>query len=167
MPKFKPARTLLIVLLTMTGAINTPHADQAHSESHEESHARPGRSPQTVDYALILPANLPHILRFAAEKSSALELSAEQLAEIRELVKAAPERVLKRLAQAEALEDEIARAVLEKGEKLADLQEKIAQLVALKRGATEAQINTLNRLQTLLTPRQFKMTVQFARQEAQ
>ena len=124
----------------------------AHAADEHEAHGKP----QTVDYALILPANLPHMLRTAMENANTLGLDSGQREVIRELIASAPLKVYSRLTQAEKLEVAIAREVLTQGQTLAEVQNRLDELVALKRGATEAQIATINRLQALMSLNQFR-----------
>lgn len=117
--------------------------------------------PQTVDYALILPANLPHLLRTSLDKAEVLGLNDAQRDVLRELMAEAPLKVFSRLSQAEKLEQAIARDLLDNAVPLADLQPRLDELVALKRGATEAQIATINRMQALLSREQFRELLKF------
>lgn len=117
--------------------------------------------PQTVDYALILPANLPHLLRTSLDKAEVLGLNDAQRDVLRELMAEAPLKVFSRLSQAEKLEQAIARDLLDNAVPLADLQPRLDELAALKRGATEAQIATINRMQALLSREQFRELLKF------
>ena len=117
--------------------------------------------PQTVDYALILPANLPHLLRTSLDKAEVLGLNDAQRDVLRELMAEAPLKVFSRLSQAEKLEQAIARDLLDNAVPLADLQARLDELAALKRGATEAQIATINRMQALLSREQFRELLKF------
>lgn len=125
-----------------------------------DDHA-PHQPPQTVDYALILPANLPHLLRTSLDRADALGLNDTQRAVLRELMAEAPLKVFSRLSQAEKLEQAIAREVLDNALPLTELQPRLDELVALKRGATEAQIATINRMQALLSKGQFRELLKF------
>lgn len=117
--------------------------------------------PQTVDYALILPANLPHLLRTSLDRAEVLGLNEAQRDVLRELMADAPLKVFSRLSQAEKLEQAIARDLLDNAVPLADLQPRLDELAALKRGATEAQIATINRMQALLSKVQFRELLKF------
>lgn len=114
------------------------------------------QQPQTVDYALILSANLPHLLRTSLDKAEVLGLNDAQRDVLRELMADAPLKVFSRLSQAEKLEQAIARDLLDNAVPLAELQPRLDELAALKRGATEAQIATINRMQALLSREQFR-----------
>lgn len=118
------------------------------------------RPAQTIDYALILPANLPHMLRSANEQAALLGLDDSQRQAVRELMAEAPLQVFSRLGQAEKLEQAIARDLLHKQFPLAELEPRLDQLAALKRAASTAQIATINRLQTLLSRSQFRQLLQ-------
>ena len=117
--------------------------------------------PQTVDYALILPANLPHLLRTSLDRAEVLGLNEAQRDVLRDLMADAPLKVFSRLSQAEKLEQAIARDLLDNAVPLADLQPRLDELAALKRGATEAQIATINRMQALLSKGQFRELLKF------
>lgn len=136
-----------LILLTVQPASADEHAQH--------------QPPQTVDYALILPANLPHLLRTSLDKAEVLGLNDAQRDVLRELMAEAPLKVFSRLSQAEKLEQAIARDLLDNAVPLADLQPRLDELVALKRGATEAQIATINRMQALLSREQFRELLKF------
>ncbi len=85
-----------------------------------------------------------------------LGLNEAQRDVLRELMADAPLKVFSRLSQAEKLEQAIARDLLDNAVPLADLQPRLDELAALKRGATEAQIATINRMQALLSKVQFR-----------
>jgi len=136
-----------LALLTAQPAVADDHA----------THLRP----QTVDYALILPANLPHLLRTSLDRAEVLGLNEAQRDVLRELMADAPLKVFSRLSQAEKLEQAIARDLLDNAVPLADLQPRLDELADLKRGATEAQIATINRMQALLSKVQFRELLKF------
>lgn len=125
----------------------TPAAGAAGHDGHTQ--------PETVDYALILPANLPHLLRLAADQADALGLDSTRREEVRRLMAQAPAQVFERLSRAERLEKEIAREVLLGSLSEADLQARLDALVHFKRSATEAQIRTIGRLRALMPPERF------------
>ena len=118
---------------------------------------------QTIDYALILPGNLPHLLRTSLDRADKLGLDASQRNVLRELMAEAPLKVFSRLSQAEKLEQGIARDILEHGQTLNELQARLDELAAVKRAATEAQIATINRMQSLLSDQQFRQLQKLAR----
>lgn len=131
-------------------------AQSASADDHAQH-----QPPQTVDYALILPANLPHLLRTSLDKAEVLGLNDAQRDVLRELMAEAPLKVFSRLSQAEKLEQAIARDLLDNAVPLADLQPRLDELAALKRSATEAQIATINRIQALLSREQFRELLKF------
>lgn len=137
-----------LALLTAQPAVADDHA----------THLRP----QTVDYALILPANLPHLLRTSLDRAETLGLNDAQRAALRELMAEAPLKVFSRLSQAEKMEQAIAREVLDNTVPLAELQSRLDALVALKRGATEAQIATIKRMQAVLGKGQFRALLKYS-----
>lgn len=140
--------TLGLALLTVQPALADDHATQPR--------------PQTVDYALILPANLPHLLRTSLDRAEALGLNDAQREVLRELMADVPLKVFSRLSQAEKLEQAIARDVLDNAMPLAEVQPRLDELSTLKRGATEAQITTINRIQALLSKGQFRELLKFS-----
>lgn len=125
----------------------------------DDDHGQHGRA-ETTDYALILPANLPHILRTANTEAVRLKLNESQHQAVREMVAEAPLKVFARLIQAEKLEKAIAASILFERARLPELQTRLDELASLKRQATEAQIATLNRLQGTLTPEQFRQLLE-------
>lgn len=131
-------------------------AQPASADDHAQH-----QPPQTVDYALILPASLPHLLRTSLDKAEVLGLNDAQRDVLRELMAEAPLKVFSRLSQAEKLEQAIASDLLDNAVPLADLQPRLDELAALKRSATEAQIATINRIQALLSREQFRELLKF------
>ncbi len=129
------------------------------SERDHERHL----APETVDYALILPANLPHVLRTANTQAAKLGLDEAQKTLIRDLMAEAPLKVFSRLQQAEKLEQAIAQDVLAHRQTLADVQTRLDELASLKRAATDAQIATINRIQGALSAAQFNQLLKLAR----
>jgi hypothetical protein len=81
---------------------------------------------------------------------------------LRELMADALLEVFSRLSQAEKLEHAIAREVLDNAVPLAEVQPRLDELSTLKRGATEAQIATINRIQALLSKGQFRELLKFS-----
>lgn len=137
-----------LALLTVQPVLAGDHATQSR--------------PQTVDYALILPANLPHLLRTSLDRAEALGLNDAQREVLRELMADTPLKVFSRLSQAEKLEQAIAREVLDNAVPIAEVQPRLDELSTLKRGATEAQIATINRIQALLSKGQFRELLKFS-----
>jgi hypothetical protein len=149
MMKKQFAPLLLLLALTIQPCLAEP--------SHE-AHMKP----ETVDYALILPANLPHVLRTANGQAGKLGLDEPQKQLIRDLMAEAPLRVFSRLQKAEKLELSIARDILEKRQTLSDVQPRLDELLRLKREATEAQIATINRIQAAFSDSQFRQLLKLA-----
>ena len=133
----------------------------AFAESSHERHLMP----ETVDYALILPANMPHMLRTANVQAQRLGLDEAQKQLIRELMAEAPLKVFSRLQRAEKLEKAIAQDVLLRKQTLATVQVALDELSQLKREATDAQIATINRIQTALSEAQFRQLLKLATAE--
>lgn len=140
--------------LTLVLAAAMPVAAAAEHEAHPQ--------PQTVDYALILPANLPHLLRLAADQAESLGLDSARREDIRRLMAQAPSQVFERLSRAEHLEKEIARDVLLGALSEADLHARLDALVQFKRAATEAQIRTIGHLRALMPPERFHQLLESA-----
>jgi hypothetical protein len=143
--------TTLLVLLALNTA---PSLAEAPHEEHMKA--------ETVDYALILPANLPHILRTANGQASKLGLDEAQKQLIRDLMAEAPLQVMSRLQKAEKLEQAIANDILHQRQALADVKPRLDELVRLKREATEAQIATINRIQAAISEAQFRKLLKLA-----
>ncbi|TXT31279.1 MAG: hypothetical protein FD131_1188 [Rhodocyclaceae bacterium] len=143
--------TTLLVLLALNAA---PSLAEAPHEAHMKA--------DTVDYALILPANLPHILRTANGQAGKLGLDEAQKQLVRELMAEAPLQVMSRLQKAEKLEQAIANDVLYQRQGVADIKSRLDELVRLKREATEAQIATVNRIQAAISEAQFRKLLKLA-----
>lgn len=144
----------LIPLIFLSALLVGP----AHAEKGHEPHP----SPETIDYALILPANLPHVLKVAQAQAGRLGLDEAQKTLIRELMAEAPIKVFARLKQAETLEKAIAQDVLTGSVPPAELQPRLERLVNTKREATEAQIATIGRIRAALSEVQFKQLLKLA-----
>lgn len=147
-------RKKLIPLIFLCSLLAGP----VHAEKGHERHLMP----ETIDYALILPANLPHVLKVAQTQAGRLGLDEAQKALIRELMAEAPMKVFARLKQAETLEKAIAQDVLSGGLSAAELQSRLDSLVSAKREATEAQIATIGRIRVSLSEVQFKQLLKLA-----
>jgi len=139
----------LPALLFLVALCNLPtYATSAEHEHHLQ--------PETVDYALILPANIPHVLRTANSNSGKLGLDEPQKKLVRELMAEAPLKVYSNLQQAEKLEKAIAEDVLQRLPAAANLQPRLDELVRLKREASEAQIATIYRIRAAISEAQFR-----------
>lgn len=134
-------------LLLLLGLHHLPVAAETLHDHH--------LPPETVDYALILPANLPHLLRTANGQATRLGLDESQKQLVRELMAEAPLKVFSRLQQAEKLEKDLAQDILFKQQGVEAVQSRLDELCRLKRAASEAQIATINRIQSALSERQF------------
>ena len=143
--------TTLLVLFALNAA---PSLAEAPHEVHMKA--------ETVDYALILPANLPHILRTANGQAGKLGLNEAQKQLVRELMAEAPLQVMSRLQKAEKLEQAIASDVLYQRQSVTDIKSRLDELVQLKREATEAQIATVNRIQAAISETQFRKLLKLA-----
>ena len=148
------SRKSLIPLMLVSALLAGP----AHAEKDHERHLLP----ETIDYALILPANLPHVLKVAQVQAGRLGLDEAQKTLIRELMAEAPMKVFARLKQAEVLEKAIAQDVLGGGLSAAELQSRLDSLASAKREATEAQIATIGRIRASLSEVQFKQLLKLA-----
>ncbi len=147
-------RTKLIPLLLLSALLAGP----VHAENDHERHP----SPETIDYALILPANLPHLLKVAQTQAGRLGLDEAQKTLIRELMADAPIKVFARLKQAETLEKAIAKEVLSGSLPPAEFQPRLERLANTKREATEAQIATIGRIRAALSEVQFQQLLKLA-----
>ncbi|MFN4326801.1 MAG: hypothetical protein ACK4FP_13075 [Azonexus sp.] len=147
-------RKSLIPLILVTGLLAGP----VHAEKGHERHL----APETTDYALILPANLPHVLKVAQAQAGRLKLDEAQKTLIRDLMADAPLKVFARLKQAESLEKAIAQDVLSGAVSETELASRLDSLVSAKRQATEAQIATIGRIRASLSEAQFKQLLKLA-----
>lgn len=138
----------LIPLWFLAGLGSSPVFAEAEHTHHQH--------PDTVEYALILPANLPHILRIANDQAGKLGLNEEKKQLLRTLMAEAPLKVFSHLQQAEKLERSIAEHVLYGHLSLTELHPHLDALERLKREATEAQISTIHRIRDALSHAQFK-----------
>ena len=144
----------LIPLIALSALLAGP----VHAEKGHERHLLP----ETTDYALILPANLPHVLKVAQAQAGRLGLDEAQKTLIRELMAEAPIKVFARLKQAESLEKTLAQDVLSGSLSAAELPSRLDSLASAKREATEAQIATIGRIRASLSEVQFKQLLKLA-----
>jgi hypothetical protein len=133
------------------------------AQTHDDE---PYPEPRTIDYALVLPANMPHVLRLAFVNADGLRMTPSERQEVQQMMKRAPAEVLERLNQAQDLELDVAEAVLDARQSLETVTPKLHALVQLKLAATQAQIHTINRLQAMLGEERFAQLLRLARAPA-
>jgi hypothetical protein len=149
--KSRTLSTLLIAISLSATALADEHQD---SEGHHK--------PSTTDYALVLPGNLPHVLRLAYTQAQTLQLSETEKKTVQDFMKRAPTSVMAQLNAAEKLEQRIAKDILENGKTWQELSEQLAALTQHKQAATKAQVQTINALQRLLGPQRFAQLLRWA-----
>jgi hypothetical protein len=125
--KSRTLSTLLIAISLSATALADEHQD---SEGHHK--------PSTTDYALVLPGNLPHVLRLAYTQAQTLQLSETEKKTVQDFMKRAPTSVMAQLNAAEKLEQRIAKDILENGKTWQELSEQLAALTQHKQAATKA-----------------------------
>lgn len=114
------------------------------------------------EYALVRPENLPHLLHNIIQIKPELKLSAEQNAKLQALAGEMPPAMHRLFTKAKALEKDIARAVMLDGATAQTMTAKLDELQSIKRALTDKQIETLNRLRSMLLPEQYQMVLKHA-----
>lgn len=132
----------------------------AMAQTHDDE---PYPEPRTIDYALVLPANMPHVLRLAFSNAEVLRMTQQERDAVQNMMKRAPTEVLDRLNQAQDLELDIAEAVLDERQSLAQVMPRLEALMQLKLAVTRAQVSTINQLQALLGEARFAQLLRMAR----
>jgi hypothetical protein len=133
----------------------------ANAGTHDDNETNP--EPRTIDYALVLPGNMPHVLRLAYTQASVLQLSEAEMAAVQAMMKRAPGNVMAQLDAAQDLELTLAEDVLDHGKTWAEVAPQMATLAQHKQAATQAQVQTINELQRLLGPQRFALLLRWAR----
>lgn len=115
-------------------------------------------------YALVLPGNLPHLMRTIGDHRAELGLDARQSAEVDAILAEVPGKIRPLFQKGEALEKAIAGDVLA-GKVGPDLKSRLDTLQAVKREAAEVHTACIVRVRTLLTAEQYEGVLKLARDE--
>lgn len=135
-----------------TGASGAPGAPA--------SVAKPA-APAKTDYALILPHNMPHLMRWVGK----LGLPSEQAAALSKYAKEVVSPKLGPLLdEAQKLEKDIAQAALS-GQTTQQLAPKLDRLQSMKREAAEIHITCINNLRNTLKPEDYARLLKLAQSE--
>lgn len=123
--------------------------------AHGEPKGQPGAVPALPQYSLVSPYHLPHVMRELRHHANDYGLSEAQRQALDRLhdVEVRP-TLLPRLREAQRLEREIGRAVLE-GQDKATLAPRLDRLQEVKREAAEMHIDCVQRVRAVLTPEQY------------
>jgi hypothetical protein len=148
------SHTIATLLIAMTLSATALADEHQNTEDHHK--------PITTDYALVLPGNLPHVLRLAYTQAQALNLTETEKNTVQDFMKRAPGSVMAQLNAAEKLEQIIAKDILENRKTWQELSEPLAALTQHKQAATQAQVQTINALQRLLGPQRFAQLLRWA-----
>lgn len=118
-------------------------------------------APAKTDYALILPHNMPHLMRWVGK----LGLPPEQAAALGKYAKEVVSPKLSPLLdEAQKLEKDIAQAALA-GQTKQQLAPKLDRLQSMKREAAEIHITCINHLRNTLTPEDYARLLTLAQSE--
>jgi hypothetical protein len=148
-----------IALCGVVGAV-VAGVPTVQAQTHDDE---PYPEPRTIDYALLLPANMPHVLRLAFSNADVLRMTQQEREAVQAMMKRAPTEVLDRLHQAQDLELDIVEAVLDEHQSLAQVMPRLEALTQLKLAVTRAQVSTINQLQALLGEARFAQLLRMAR----
>lgn len=142
------ASTVLSALLVWTAPVF------AHDDAQKD-HKHTASAPALPDYALILPANLPHLMQTINREGEALKLSASQKEAFAAILAQVPAAIWPKLTEAQTLEQEIARMVLRQGAPLQTVAARLDQLGKLKREAANIHIGCIERVRGILSAEQY------------
>ncbi|PIE07142.1 MAG: hypothetical protein CSA74_08995 [Rhodobacterales bacterium] len=122
--------------------------------------AKPGEPPLPA-YALILPANLPHVMRVILDHRQDLGLSAEQEAEVDAIMAEVPGKIRPVFEKARAAEIAIADDVMA-GRNLEGIPARLDELQTLKREAADIHVACVTRVRAMLTPEQYARVLELS-----
>ena len=111
-------------------------------------------APVLNEYALIFPANMPHLMAVIGKHRGELDLTEAQNAEVDAIFAEVPARIKPLFSKAQELETAISDDVMA-GTLLEDLAPRLDELAAAKREAAEVHIACINRVRGMLTPEQY------------
>lgn len=167
---------LLAASLALWGGAQAAQAhDDAKSAAHEgaksvaaaptatpapAASAAPARpaAPAKPDYSLVLPYNMPHLMRWVGQ----LGLPDEQKAALGKYAKeVVSPKLSPLLEEAQQLEKDIARAALD-GTTPAQLASRLDRLQAVKRQAVEIHITCINHVRHTLAPEVYARLLKLA-----
>jgi len=140
-------RTLLPLIATLVFA--------GTACAHGEHKAQPRAEPALPEYSLLSPYHLPHVMRELRHHADDFGLNEEQRRTLARLHDEEARPALQpRLREAQRLEREIARAVME-GQEKASYAAKLDRLQQVKREAADLHIDCVQRVRGVLTPEQY------------
>ncbi len=122
--------------------------------------AKPGEPPLPA-YALILPANLPHVMRVILDHRQNLGLSDAQQAEVDAIMAEVPGKIRPVFEKAKAAEIAIADDVMA-GRNLEGIPARLDELQALKREAADIHVACIARVRAMLTPEQYAKVLELS-----
>jgi len=105
---------------------------------------------------LALVSSLPHPMKMIMNNSDKLKITDAQFAELSKVLEHAPQKMHAMFDEAEVLEKEIQKAVMQEHKTPQELKAKLDEITKLKRDITEKQIETLNTLHTILDKEQIQ-----------
>lgn len=160
--------SLLAVVLgacAQTDGAHHTHGQVAAAPAPATTAAPPAQAkpaaPAKTDYALILPHNMPHLMRWVGK----LGLSPEQSAALSTYAKEVVSPKLGPLLdEAQKLEKDIAQAALA-GQTKQQLAPKLDRLQSMKREAAEIHITCINNLRNTLKPEDYARLLKLAQSE--
>ncbi len=122
--------------------------------------AKPGEPPLPA-YALILPANLPHLMSVIVKHRQDLGLSDAQQAEVDAIMAEVPARIRPVFKRAREAEIAISNDVMA-GRNLEGIPARIDALQALKREAADIHVACVVRVREMLTPAQYARVLELS-----
>lgn len=146
----KKTATILATLVTLSLAA-LPQTGQAHDDAK-------AAAPSPADYSLVLPHNMPHLMRYVGQ----IGLSEERKATLDKYANETIRPALRPLLEeAQRLEKEIARAALD-GQAGEQLAAKLDRLQRVKRDAAEIHIGCLNQVRRTLSAEEYRHLLKLA-----
>lgn len=133
-----------------------------YAQLRQRAQASLAAAPAPAEYALLLPGHLPHLMPFVAQLGASAEHQQSLSRYADEQVRPA---LRPRLQQAQQLEQEIGRAVLD-GRSAGELAPQLGRLAQLKREAAEIHLRCIAHVRQTLPPEQYARLVALATAKA-
>lgn len=114
---------------------------------------------------LALVSSLPHPMKAIMNNTERLKITDTQFDALSKVLENAPQKMHAMFDEAEELEKEIQKAVMKEHKTKEQLKAKLDEIAQLKREITETQIETLNRLHTILNKEQIEKLYTLLKQQ--
>jgi len=103
---------------------------------------------------------LPHLMKVVLTHSEELSISVEQQEKLDEILATTPEKMHALMDEAAQIEQQVKRSVLKEKKSFEQIKGDLDALAKLEYTITQKQINAINKLQNILTEKQYKKVLQ-------